>query len=265
MLGEEQVGTLDNVLKVRLAFRVDELVDVGNVDCFRSTTAGNEKIGLDAEVEGISERSTVRDNLASCGSSITNTDTDDKLLLTGQSVVLGINQNLVTTLTQLGRVEIADRGSCLGQPDQFGPVQTSRVIQNAATVNDSYSLVLAQQDLIGTKVTIGTTSLELGNILLVETVGLEDTDNVLANRCRGHTISVVRNTTELLSRFACGERLPPRSVSRTGVLGSPVHKVGSVLVGTKEENLGIGTVADIDNLTLDTRGLAGDKKVDDGL
>lgn len=77
MLGEEQVGTLDNVLEMRLALRVDELIDVGDVDRFRPTTARNEKVGLDAEVEGISERSTVGDNLASCRLSIT---TCDKIL-----------------------------------------------------------------------------------------------------------------------------------------------------------------------------------------
>lgn len=265
MLGEKQVGTLDNVLEVRLALRVDELVDIGNVDGFGSTTAGNEKVGLDAEVEGISERGTVGDNLAGYRSSVSFPNTDGKTLLTRQSVILIINQNLVTALTQLGRVESADRGPRPGQPDQLGPVQTSRVVQNATTINDRHSLVLAQQDFVGTEITIGTTSLELGNILLVETVGLEDTDNVLTDRRRSHTISIVRDTTKFLSRLASGERLPPWSISGTSMFSCPVHKVGSVLIGTKEENLRVGTVADIDNLTLDTRGLAGDEKVDDGL
>lgn len=265
LLGEKQVGTLDNVLEVRLALRVDELVDIGNVDGFGSTTAGNEKVGLDAEVEGISERGTVGDNLAGYRSSVSFPNTDDKMLLTRQSIIFIINQNLVTALTQLGRVESADRGPRPGQPDQLGPVQTSRVVQNATTINDRHSLVLAHQDFVGTEITIGTASLELGNILLVETVGLEDTDNVLTDRRRSHPISVVRDTTKFLSRLASGERLPPRSVSGTSMLSRPVHKVGSVLIGAKEENLRVGAVADIDNLTLDTRGLAGDEKVDDGL
>ena len=36
MLGQEQVGTLDNVLEVRLALLVDQLADVRNIDRLRS-------------------------------------------------------------------------------------------------------------------------------------------------------------------------------------------------------------------------------------
>jgi hypothetical protein len=94
-------------------------------------------------------------------------------------------------------------------------------------------------------------------------VSLEDTQDVLSDRERGHTVSVVGDTTESLGGFTSRERLPPRSTSRSSVVGSPVHEVGGVLVGTEEEDLGVGSTADVDNGALDTGALTGQQEVDD--
>jgi hypothetical protein len=62
----------------------------------------------------------------------------------------------------------------------------------------------------------------------------------------------VGDTTELGSTLSGGERLPPRSVSGSGMLGRPIHEVGRVLVGTKEEDFGVFSTRDIHDGALDT-------------
>jgi len=63
---------------------------------------------------------------------------------------------------------------------------------------------------------------------------------------------VVRNTTELGSTLSGSERLPPWSVSGSCMLCGPIHEVGRVLIGTKEEDFGVFSTRDIHNGTLDT-------------
>jgi hypothetical protein len=75
----------------------------------------------------------------------------------------------------------------------------------------------------------------------------------------------MRNTTELGGTLSSGKRLPPRSVSSPSMLSSPVHEIRRVLIRTEEEDLGVLSARDIDNGTLDTRGLTGDKQVDNRL
>ena len=64
MLSEEQVGTLDDVLEVGLALGVEEAGDVGDVDGFGTTTAGDEEVGLVTEVSSIAEVGAIRNDLA---------------------------------------------------------------------------------------------------------------------------------------------------------------------------------------------------------
>ena len=64
MLGEEQVGPFDDVLEVWLALGVDKVRDVRNVDCLGSTTAGYEEVGLDSEMEVVSEIGSIGNDLA---------------------------------------------------------------------------------------------------------------------------------------------------------------------------------------------------------
>ena len=156
---------------------------------------------------------------------------------------------------------------------------------------DSHSLVVAQQDLVGSKITVGSTDLNLGDVLLGETVGSVETEQVLSNGQRGHSVDVVGDTTESRSALPGGEglrgdcqsgedqrvvskakrsnrvatHLPPRGVPLSGVETSPVHETGSVLVGPKEQDLGILASGKVDDLFLDSRGLTGNEQVDDGV
>jgi len=66
LLGEEQVGALDDVLEVRLALGVEEAGDVGDVDSLGTTTAGNEEVGLVAEVSSVAEIRAIGNDRASC-------------------------------------------------------------------------------------------------------------------------------------------------------------------------------------------------------
>ena len=59
--------------------------------------------------------------------------------------------------------------------------------------------------------------------------------------------------------------LPPRRVSLASVETSPVHKTGSVLVGSKEQDLGVLASRQVDDLFLDAGRLTGNEQVDDGV
>jgi hypothetical protein len=64
LLGKEQIGTLDDVLEVGLALRVDKVRDVRDVDGLGSSTTGYKEVGLDSEMEVVSEISSIRNDLA---------------------------------------------------------------------------------------------------------------------------------------------------------------------------------------------------------
>lgn len=246
LLGEEQVGAFDDVLEMGLAVGVDELGNVGNVDGFGTTTTGNKEVGLDAEVEVVSEFSTIGDDFTAW-----------------QLVVLVLDKNLVSLGAKLGLVEVRNWLSGLGETNKLRSIQSMGIVQDTGTVDNGDSLVLGQQDLVGSEISIGTTGLEFGDILLSETVSLEYTVDVLSDRERGHTVSVVRDTAKGFGRFTSGERLPPRRRPSTSVVSSPVHELGSVLVGTKEENLGILSARNVNDGPLNTRASSWKQKVDD--
>ena len=65
LLCEEQVGALDDILEVRLALRVDERRDVGDVNGLGASTARDEEIGFEPEMSGVPEVGAVDDNLSS--------------------------------------------------------------------------------------------------------------------------------------------------------------------------------------------------------
>jgi hypothetical protein len=63
LLGKEQVGALDNVLEVWLALGIDKVWNVRDVDCLGSTTTWYKEIGLDSEMEVVSEISSIGNDL----------------------------------------------------------------------------------------------------------------------------------------------------------------------------------------------------------
>jgi hypothetical protein len=71
LLGKEQVGALDNVLEVWLALGVDKVRDVRDIDCLGSSTTGYKEIGLDSEMEVVSEISSIGNDLAGYWSATT--------------------------------------------------------------------------------------------------------------------------------------------------------------------------------------------------
>jgi len=64
--------------------------------------------------------------------------------------------------------------------------------------------------LTGTKIAIRATSLDLCDILLAQTKLFVETEDVLPDGDRSHSIRVMRNATESGGRLARRERLPPR-------------------------------------------------------
>ena len=74
--------------------------------------------------------------------------------LTRQLDILVFNTDEITVLAQLGGIEEANRDTELGQPDQLFPVDAVGVMKDTATVDDSDSLVVGEEDLVRAKVTI---------------------------------------------------------------------------------------------------------------
>jgi hypothetical protein len=65
LLREEQIRSLDNIPKVRLALRVNERRNVGDVDSFRASTTRHKEISLEPQVRAIPEIGTVDNNFTS--------------------------------------------------------------------------------------------------------------------------------------------------------------------------------------------------------
>ena len=188
------------------------------------------------------------------------TSTRPKRKLTRQLDVLVLDEDEVTVLAQLRLVEVAHRYPQLRQPPQLLTVETCRVRQHATAVNDSHSLVAAQQDLVRAEIAVGATSLHLRDVRLLQAEVLVDAQHVLAHAERGHTVRVVRHTTQLRSGIACGERLPPRvRATSFRIKSCPVHQVGCAFVGTEEENLGLWV--EVEDLLLDAGSLTGDEEI----
>jgi hypothetical protein len=120
LLREEEVGTLNYVLEVGLAIGIEKVRNVGDVDSFGTASARDEEVGLDTEVEGVTEVGPVGDDLA------------------GRKLhILLINQDLVTFRAELRGIELDDGLASLGEADQLGAVKPRGVIENTATINDS--------------------------------------------------------------------------------------------------------------------------------
>jgi hypothetical protein len=112
-------------------------------------------------------------------------------------------------------------------------------------------------------------------------------EQVLSNGERGHSVDVVRDTTQSGSALSGSERLkgyrvssvttptatrhrltthlPPRRIPLSSVETSPVHETGSVLVRTKEQDLRVLSTGKVHDLLLDTRRLSGNQQVDDSI
>ncbi|KAI3480571.1 hypothetical protein L1887_57291 [Cichorium endivia] len=244
--GDEQVGTLDDVLEVRLSILVKELVDVGDVDRLGSAAARHEEVGLEPEVGSVAESNAVRNNLAR-----------------GQLDVVLLDQHTVSVRAELAGVEIRDHLASLCEAHQLLPIETDGVVDDTATVDDGDRLVDGEQNLVGAEVAVGTARLDLGDLLLPETEHAVDADNVLAHRERSHAPDVVRHTTQSGGGLAGGERLPPGRAPSASVLGGKVHEVGGSLIGAEEEDLLLAE--QVDDLLLDSGRLALDEQVEDGI
>lgn len=142
MLGEEQVRTFDDVLEVWLALGVDEVCNVRDIDCLGSTTTGHKEIGLDSEVEVVSEISSIGNDFAGCRSASATNGKHGKL--TRKLNILLVDEDLVTFWTELFFGKEVDGASSLGQSNQFRSVQSCRIVQDTRTINDSDSLVFAE-------------------------------------------------------------------------------------------------------------------------
>jgi hypothetical protein len=118
---------------VGLAVAVNEVCDIGHVDRFGATTARDEEIRLDPEVEVVAEIRAVWDDLAG-----------------GEAHILLVDQDAVALGTELLGVEAGDGRTGLGEADELGSVESCGIVEDTGTVNDGDRLVLAEQDLVYT-------------------------------------------------------------------------------------------------------------------
>jgi hypothetical protein len=134
--------------------------------------------------------------------------------LTRQLKTLVFKEDEVSSRSDLRSINVRNGLSSLGQTSEFSAIDTVRIMQHSAPVDDSNRLVVAEQDLVGTEVSVGATDLDLGNVLLGQSVSSVESEKVLSNRQRGHTIDVVRDTTQGRGALSGSERLRPKLLIR---------------------------------------------------
>ena len=81
----------------------------------------------------------------------------------------------------------------------------------------------------GPKISVWTTSLNFGDVLLPKSELFINSEDILSNRQRGHSVGIMRDATELRRALSGGERFPPFSTPGLGVQCSPVHHVSGAL------------------------------------
>ena len=81
----------------------------------------------------------------------------------------------------------------------------------------------------GSEVSVWSTGLNLGDILLPKSKLLIKSEYILSDRQRGHSVGIMRNTTEAVCALSGGEGFPPLGTPDLGVQGSPDHHVCGAL------------------------------------
>lgn len=165
VLGNEQVGTLNNVRDGRLAI-LDQAVDGDQVNGLRTTTTRNEGVGHAsvAEMVSVTERGSVSNDLA-----------------VRKSDVVVLNQDAETVLGDLGDVVLTDHSTLLGQTEKLLLVKAVGVSKDTRAVNNGGPLLVTEEDFVASQVTIGTTGLHLANSRGVEVQLAVNSLDVLAD------------------------------------------------------------------------------------
>lgn len=104
------------------------------------------------------------------------------------------------------------------------------------------------------KISVRSTSLHLGHLLLLEPQLSVDPRRVASYAETGHAKGVVRDSAVGGRSLAGRERLPPRRTTLARVRGSPVHHVRRALVRPEEEDLLL--LVEVDDRLLDPGTLA---------
>ena len=130
-MGEEQVGTFDDILVVRLPLRIEQLSHIRDRDGLGASTAWYEDVRLITEVGGVAEVGTVRNDLAR-----------------GESDVNVLDQNDVAILAELGPIKVRDHLAGLGEAHEFTAVDAVRVGENTRTIDDCDVLLVAEKNLV---------------------------------------------------------------------------------------------------------------------
>ena len=130
-MGEEQIGTFDDILVVRLPFRIEQLSHIRDRDGLGAPTARYEDVRMIPEVGGVAEVGTVRNDLAR-----------------GESDVNVLDQNDVAFLAELGPIKVRDHLAGLGEAHEFTAVDTVGVGKNTRTIDDCDVLLVAEKNLV---------------------------------------------------------------------------------------------------------------------
>lgn len=174
LLSQKEVRALYDILEVRFALVVDQRRHVGDVDRLRATgliisnyilaerkrtkdvpsTTRNQEIGLEPQVGTIPEVRSIRDKLARYNPTHTisvyhpRNHKKGTRRLTRKLNILILNLHKVSLFAQLRQIKARHCLSELRKPDQFLPIDPLRIRQYTTPIDDSYSLIRAQQDFI---------------------------------------------------------------------------------------------------------------------
>ena len=167
--------------------------------------------------------------------------------LTRQLEILVLDLDEVPVLAQLRLIEEGNGFPSLGEANELLPVNTNRVGENTASVDDSNCLIVTEKNLVygraecrlgkelwrevrtGSEIAIWSTGLDLCNVLLPKAKLFVNSEYVLSDRQRGHSVGVMRDTAEFIRALSSGEGFPPIGTTVFGVKGSPIHHVSGAL------------------------------------
>lgn len=134
---------LDDVLDLGLAFVVEKLGDVADVDSLGATAARDENVRLVPEVSRVAERRSVRYDFAICRPTASGYELKaTSFRLTWQGDVGVLDEHDVAVFRQLGRVEVDDHLAGMRQANELFAIESMRVVDDATAVDDGDCLVL---------------------------------------------------------------------------------------------------------------------------